>query len=99
MQARRAFSWPLFLLMASVTFLAILSELVPSGILLQLAQRLSVSELEAGVLIGWYAIASAVSGIPIIRWTMGVNRKHLLLILLLGLAPVSYTHLTLPTKA
>lgn len=86
MQVKRAFSWPLFLLMASVTFLAILSELVPSGILLQLAQRLSVSELEAGVLIGWYAIASAVSGIPIIRWTMGVNRKHLLLTLLLGLA-------------
>lgn len=78
------FSWPYLLLLASVTFLAILSELVPSGILPQMSGGLGVSYSSIGLLVSVYAIASAVGTIPLITLTMEVNRKKLLTILLVG---------------
>ena len=50
------FSWFVFGLMASVTFVGILSELVPSGILPQMTDGLGVSETQVGFLVvvyGW----------------------------------------------
>lgn len=71
-------------LMASVTFVGILSELVPSGILLQMSDGLNVSESRVGFLVGIYALASALCAIPLISLTLAVNRKTLLLTLLIG---------------
>lgn len=70
--------------MASVTFMAILSELVPSGILPELMDGLGITEAQAGNLVGFYAIASAIFAIPIISLTVEVNRKRLLMLLLIG---------------
>ncbi|HEY9280775.1 MAG TPA: MFS transporter [Eoetvoesiella sp.] len=81
---RQEVSWFLFGLMASVTFVGILSELVPSGILPQMTQGLGVEETEVGFLVGVYALASAVCAIPLISLTLSVNRKTLLLALLIG---------------
>ena len=77
-------SWFIFGLMASVTFVGILSELVPSGILPQMTQGLGIEQTQVGFLVGVYALASAVFAIPLISMTLWVNRKTLLLALLLG---------------
>ena len=79
-------SWVVFGLMASVTFIGILSELVPSGILPQMTQGLGIEDTQVGFLVGIYALASAIFAIPLISMTLAVNRKTLLLILLAGFA-------------
>ena len=83
---RQTFSWFVFGLMASVTFVGILSELVPSGILPQMTEGLGVSETQVGFLVGVYALASALAAIPLISFTLAVNRKMLLMTLLIGFA-------------
>ncbi len=82
----QSFSWFVLGLMASVTFIGILSELAPSGILPQMTEGLGVSESQVGFMIGVYALASAVAAIPLISATLAVNRKLLLMVLLIGFA-------------
>lgn len=82
----QTFSWFIFGLMASVTFLGILSELVPSGILPQMTEGLGVEESDVGFMVGVYALASAIAAIPLISATLAFNRKSLLLMLLAGFA-------------
>ncbi len=83
---KRELSWFVFGLMASVTFVGILSELMPSGILPQMSEGLGVSETQVGFLVGVYALASAICAIPLVSATLAVNRKKLLLALLTGFA-------------
>ncbi len=83
---RPTFSWFIFGLMASVTFVGILSELVPSGVLPQMTEGLGVSESQVGFLVGVYALASAIGAIPLISATLAINRKKLLIALLIGFA-------------
>ena len=79
-----SFPWLIILLMSSVTFVGILSELMPSGVLPQMMDDLKITEGQTGNLVGYYAIASAIFAIPLISMTMQFNRKMLLLILLGG---------------
>ena len=83
---RQTFSWFVFGLMGSVTFVGILSELVPSGVMPQMTEGLGISESQVGFLVGAYALASAVFAIPLVSATLAVNRKALLLVLLAGFA-------------
>jgi predicted MFS family arabinose efflux permease len=83
---RQTFSWFVLGLMASVTFVGILSELVPSGVLPQMTEGLGVSKAQVGFLVGVYALASAVCAIPLVSATLAVNRKTLLMVLLVGFA-------------
>ncbi len=85
-QPQQTFSWFIFGLMASVTFVGILSELVPSGVLPQMTEGLGVSESQVGFLVGVYALASAICAIPLVSATLAVNRKTLLMVLLIGFA-------------
>lgn len=85
-QAKRAFPWMTMILMSSVTFVGILSELTPSGVLPLMMQDLNINEVQTGNLVGFYAIASAIFAIPLISLTIHINRKRLLLILLGGFA-------------
>ncbi|WP_428911705.1 MFS transporter [Niallia sp. Krafla_26] len=82
-QGKEKFPWLILMLMSSVTFMGILSELVPSGILPQMSEGLGVSYSSIGLLVSVYAIASAVGTIPLITWTMPMNRKKLLQILMI----------------
>lgn len=82
----REVSWFVFGLMASVTFVGILSELVPSGVLPEIATGLHISETRVGLMVGVYAMASALSTIPVVSATLAMNRKRLLLSLLAGFA-------------
>lgn len=85
-QAQKVFPWLLMILMSSVTFVGILSELMPSGVLPLIMADLNISDVQTGNLVGYYAIASAIFAIPLISLTMQFNRKHLLLTLLAGFA-------------
>lgn len=78
------FSWFILGLMSSVTFMAILPELVPSGILPQMSEGLGIDHTQVGFLVGIYALATAVFTIPMISLTLAINRKKLLLWLLIG---------------
>src|SRR5690554_1321543 len=84
--AKSAFPWLIMILMSSITFVGILSELMPSGVLPQMMADLHISEVQTGNLVGYYAIASAIFAILLISVTMQYNRKYLLLILLGGFA-------------
>lgn len=77
------FPWLHLLILSSVTFMGILSELVPSGILPEMSNGLGVSYSAIGLLVSVYAIASAVGTIPLITLTMTINRKKLLMIILI----------------
>ena len=66
--------WFVLGLMSSVTFVGILSELVPSGILPQMTEGLGVSESRIGMLVGVCALAWALFTIPLISGTLVVNR-------------------------
>ncbi len=84
---RQHLSWFVFFgLMASVTFVGILSELLPSGVLPQMTEGLGVAESQVGFLVGVYALASAGFAIPLVSATLAVNRKKLLITLLIGFA-------------
>lgn len=85
-QAQKVFPWLLMILMSSVTFVGILSELMPSGVLPLIMADLNISDVQTGNLVGYYAIASAIFAIPLISLTMQFNRKYLLLTLLAGFA-------------
>ena len=84
--AKDYFPWVIMILMSSVTFVGILSELMPSGVLPQMMHDLSLNEVQGGNLVGYYALASAIFAIPLISATMQYNRKMLLLLLLGGFA-------------
>lgn len=83
---KNVFPWLIMILMSSVTFVGILSELMPSGVLPQMMADLNINEVQGGNLVGYYAIASAVFAIPLVSVTMQFNRKILLLSLLAGFA-------------
>ena len=83
---KQTLSWFVFGLMASVTFVGILSELVPSGILPQMTEGLGVEESQVGFMVGVYALASAIAAIPLVSATLAFNRKTLLMALLIGFA-------------
>lgn len=70
------FPWLIVILMASVTFVGILSELMPSGVLPQMMTDLNISEVQTGNLVGYYAIASAIFAIPLISITMHHFNYH-----------------------
>lgn len=76
----------MLLLMSSITALAVLCELVPSGVLPEMAAAFGVSSATCGSLVGSYAITSAICGIPLVTLTVSANRKRLLCVLLIGFA-------------
>ncbi len=85
-QSKSVFPWLIMILMSTVTFVGILSELMPSGVLPLMMADLNINEVQTGNLVGYYAIASAIFAIPLISMTMQFNRKMLLMILLGGFA-------------
>ncbi|AVL70376.1 MFS transporter [Oligella urethralis] len=76
----------MLVLMSSVTFIAILSEMMPAGVLDHISEGLAISVESAGQMIGLYALASAIVAVPLVTATMRFNRKPLLLWLLFGFA-------------
>jgi predicted MFS family arabinose efflux permease len=74
------------LALATASFVSILTEALPAGLLPQISRDLDVSEAAAGQLVTIYAIASLIVAIPITTMTQGVRRKPLLLTAIGGFA-------------
>lgn len=85
-EGKKRHTLSLLLLMASITLMAVLCELVPSGVLPLMAKHFAISEAKAGILVGGYAVASAICGIPLVSLTVEWPRKRLLFILIIGFA-------------
>lgn len=81
---KQKFSWPIFLLMAATTFIAMVAQNIPSGVLPQMSEGLNVGATKIGDFVGMYALVSAISAIPLATLTVTMNRKHILLIILGG---------------
>lgn len=60
-------------------FLTIMTENMPSGLLLEISTALDVSESLAGQLLTLYALGSVVAAIPIVAATRSMDRRPLLL--------------------
>ena len=74
------------LALATASFVSILTEALPAGLLPQMAHDLGVSEAAAGQFVTIYAIASLIVAIPVTAMTQGVRRKPLLLTAIGGFA-------------
>ncbi len=83
---RTAGRFPLaaLIVMACTTFIGIVTETMPAGLLPQIAGGLGVSDGAAGQLVSAYAIGAVLGAIPAVMLTRGARRKPLLCLGLLG---------------
>jgi predicted MFS family arabinose efflux permease len=72
--------------LATASFVSIMTEALPAGLLPQMSRDLDVSEAAAGQFVTVYAIASLIVAIPVTTMTQGVRRKPLLLAAIAGFA-------------
>ena len=72
------------LALAMTSFIAILSETLPAGLLPQIAQGLGISEVMTGQLVTVYAIGSILTAIPLTALTSGWRRRNVLLLAIIG---------------
>ncbi|RZS34704.1 putative MFS family arabinose efflux permease [Herbihabitans rhizosphaerae] len=72
------------LALATTVFLGCLTEVLPAGLLLGMSESLAVSPSVTGQLVTVYAITTALTAIPLTALTLGVPRKSLLLVLVVG---------------
>jgi predicted MFS family arabinose efflux permease len=84
--APKRFPLAAMLVLATIAFTAITTELLPSGLLPQISQGLDVSEPVAGYLAAAYAAVIVVTVIPAARLLAKVPRKTLLVSLVLTFA-------------
>jgi predicted MFS family arabinose efflux permease len=82
----RRFPLAAMLVLATITFTAITTELMPSGLLPQISEGLNVSEPVAGYLAAAYAAVIVVTVIPAARLLARIPRKTLLISLVLTFA-------------
>lgn len=75
--------------LASVVFTGVVTEILPAGLLPQMSAELGISESQVGSLVAVYAIATAVTAIPLVALTRAVPRRLLLVALVLGFAVVN----------
>lgn len=69
---------------ALCTFVAIVTELLPSGLLPELVKILNVSNQDAGNLTSFYALAATFTGLPIVTATRFWDRKRIMTLAILG---------------
>lgn len=72
------------LALTMASFVVILTEVLPAGLLPQLAASLHSSQSVMGQLIGIYALGSVLAAIPLAAATQGMGRRTLLLLALGG---------------
>ena len=77
------------LALAVATFITVLTEALPAGILPLMSQDLAVSKAMVGQLVTAYAIGTLITAIPLTAATQGVRRRPLLLIAIAGFAVVN----------
>ncbi|MFF4619102.1 MFS transporter [Nonomuraea jabiensis] len=78
--------WSGLLALFSAAFTAVMTELLPAGLLPQLGVALGVPEGRAGFLVTAYAVASTLSAIPLTALLRGLPRRPVLVGTLAGFA-------------
>ena len=71
--------------LAAAAFIYVTAELLPVGALSAIARNLHVSLVLVGTLLSWYALAAALTTIPLVRWTAHVPRRRVLVVSLVCL--------------
>jgi predicted MFS family arabinose efflux permease len=74
------------LVLATASFVSLVTEALPAGLLPQMSHDLDVSEAAAGQFVTAYALASLLVAVPVTTMTQGMRRKPLLLAAISGLA-------------
>ncbi|MER6945201.1 MFS transporter [Nonomuraea sp. NPDC000554] len=77
---------PGLLALATAAFTAVMTELLPAGLLPQMSRALDVSAARVGFLVTLYAVASFLAAIPLTAALRGLPRRPVLLGALAGLA-------------
>ncbi|MER6491713.1 MULTISPECIES: MFS transporter [Streptomyces] len=78
--------WSGLLALSTAAFTAVLTELLPAGLLPSMAPALGVSEARIGFLVTGYAVASFAAAIPLTALLRGLPRRPVLVGTLLGFA-------------
>ena len=78
--------WSGLLALSTAAFTAVLTELLPAGLLPRMAPDLGVSEARIGFLVTGYALASFAAAIPLTALLRGLPRRPVLVGALLGFA-------------
>ncbi|MGN9844577.1 MFS transporter [Nonomuraea sp. H19] len=78
--------WPGLLALFTAAFTAVMTELLPAGLLPQMAGALGVTEGRVGFLVTAYAVASFLAAIPVTAALRGLRRRPVLVAALTGFA-------------
>ncbi|MFF7280949.1 MFS transporter [Streptomyces griseorubiginosus] len=78
--------WSGLLALSTAAFTAVLTELLPAGLLPRMAPALGVSEARVGFLVTGYAVASFAAAIPLTALLRGLPRRPVLVGTLIGFA-------------
>ena len=81
-----AFPWTGLLALATAAFTDVTTDLLPAGLLPQMSGSLHVTEARAGLLVGAFAVASALAAIPVTAALRGLPRRPVLQCVLAGFA-------------
>lgn len=87
------------LALAAVVFTGVVTEILPAGLLPQMSADLGISESQVGSLVAVYAIATAITAIPLVAFTRALPRRLLLVSLVLGFAVVNAVTALAPSYA
>lgn len=78
--------WSGLLALSTAAFTAVMTELLPAGLLPRMAPALGVSEARVGFLVTGYAVASFATAVPLTALLRGLPRRPVLVGALLGFA-------------
>jgi predicted MFS family arabinose efflux permease len=81
-----AFPWTGLLALTTAAFTDVTTDLLPAGLLPQMSASLHVPPARAGLLVGAFAVASALAAIPVTAALRGLPRRAVLQALLAGFA-------------
>ncbi|MGQ4387357.1 MFS transporter [Streptomyces sp. SAS_270] len=81
-----ALPWPGLLALSTAAFTAVMTELLPAGLLPRMAPALGVSEGRVGFLVTGYALASFLAAVPLTAVLRGLPRRRVLIGTLVGFA-------------
>jgi predicted MFS family arabinose efflux permease len=80
------FPWAGLLALATAAFTDVTTDLLPAGLLPQMSGSLHVPQARAGLLVGAFAVASALAAIPVTAVLRGLPRRPVLQCVLAGFA-------------
>ncbi len=90
LSAAPALPWLALIILAGAIFVSVTSEVLPTGLLPQMAVGLGVSESQIGLLVTVFAGTVVLSAAPLTSLTHRFGRKNLVLVVLLGFAATNF---------